>query len=210
MDKFEVWEERLYPSLVDNIDYIIKNTPHNGVFYDIGANTGLLSKKVYEQRPDIHYVLFEPVKEYYERACYTFKNVEKAICINAALIEENKEIEISIDSNNLGWNTLSFVSNYGRKEKVFGITLYDAYVDNKLPLPDMIKIDAEESESYVIEGAKELFNLGLPKNILIEVGVNKTHPLWEREFNMIEYLFSLGYKRFDNDYNTVFDAKFEL
>lgn len=210
MDKFEIWENRLYPSLVDNINYIINNTPYNGVFYDIGANTGLLSKKVHDHRPDIHYVLFEPVKEYYERACDTFKDVKKAICINVALIDENKYIDISIDSNNLGWNTVSFVSDYGTKEKVCGITLYDAYVCNELPLPDLIKIDVEEAESYVIEGAKKLFNIGLPKKILMEVGVTKKHKLWDKEHSMIEYLFSLGYKRFDNNYNTCFDAKFEL
>lgn len=210
MNQFKQWEDRLYPSLIKNIEYIIEKTPINGVVYDIGANTGLLSQKVYEQRPDIKFVLFEPIKRYHEEVIRKFGNNSNFICLNVALLDENKDLEISIHYENLGLNTLSFISNYGNKETVVGTTLYDCYVNNSLPLPDFIKIDVEHAEHFVIEGARKLFEIKKPTALLIEIGVMKTSPLWEEEYSMIEYLFSLGYKRFENSYTEMFDAKFEL
>jgi FkbM family methyltransferase len=210
MDNFENWENRLYPSLVNNINYIIEKAPANGVFYDIGANTGLLSKKVFDKRPDLTFVLFEPVKKYYNRLVQRFSFSNNFICLNLALINENKNVTISVDSNNIGWNTLSIISEYGEQQEVTGCTLYEAYTRHNLPAPDFIKIDVEESEYYVIEGAKKLFETIIPKNLLIEIGVTKLSPLWEKEKSMIDYLFSIGYKKFENDYNSTFDAKFEL
>ena len=52
-DRINEWENILLPSLLTNIDYIIQNIPENGVFYDVGANTGLLSQKVLDKRPDV-------------------------------------------------------------------------------------------------------------------------------------------------------------
>lgn len=210
MENFKQWEDRLYPSLVKNIEYIVEKTPINGVVYDVGANTGLLSQKVYEKRPDIKFVLFEPIKRYYDEVLRKFGNNDNFICLNVALLDENKDLEISIHYENLGMNTLSFISNYGNKEKITGNTMYDCWLKNNLPFPDFIKIDVEHAEYYVIEGAKKLFEIKKPTALLIEIGVLKGNPLWEKEVSMIEYLFSIGYKRFEDRYTEMFDAKFEM
>lgn len=210
MSIYQSWEDRLYSSLIDNINYICDNVPVNGVFYDIGANTGLLSEKVYEKRPDIDFVLFEPVKKYYDSIIDKFKNKEKVKAINVALIDREQDVEISIDSNNLGWNTISEIQNYGEKEIVRGTTLFKVFIQERLPIPDFIKIDTERSEYMVIKGAEPLFSRYVPDKLLIECGISKNHPLWSKQVEMFEYLFSLGYKRFDYNINDTFDAKFEL
>lgn len=210
MNIYQSWEDRLYSSLIDNINYICDNVPVNGVFYDIGANTGFLSEKVYEKRPDIDFVLFEPVKKYYDSIINKFKNKEKVIAINVALIDREQDVEISIDSDNLGWNTISEIQNYGEKEIVRGTTLFKVFIQERLPIPDFIKIDTEQSEYMVIKGAEPLFSRYVPDKLLIECGISKNHPLWSKQVEMFEYLFSLGYKRFDYNTNDTFDAKFEL
>jgi FkbM family methyltransferase len=210
MSDFKDWENRLYPSIVDNIDYIIYNTPISGVFYDIGANTGLLSEKVHQKRPDITYILFEPVKKYYDNIVNRFKNFDNVKVLNYALIDREEDIPISVDGNNLGWNTISEIREYGDKELVKGTTLFKAFIQERLPIPDFIKIDVEESEHLVIKGAEPFFKRHVPDRIYIECGIPEGHSLWNKQVDMFEYLFSLGYKRFDYNLKETFDAKFEL
>lgn len=212
MIDFTNWENRLYPSLVANIDYICTNIPINGVLYDIGANTGLLSLKVLEQRPDISIVLFEPVKRYYDSILKKFENRSNVKAYNIALFDVNTELEISIDNNNLGWNTLKVLADYGEKEKVIARRLYDLFVEENLSLPDMIKIDVEKSEFLIIEGARPLLDKHIPEKMVMEIGITKNDYYWPNEVYMMEYLFSLGYKRFDYEKNSenTYDAKFEL
>jgi FkbM family methyltransferase len=196
---------------VDNINYLIENTPKDGVLYDIGANTGLLSKKVIEKRPDIHLVMFEPITMYYNAAVEKFKECTSTVQIfNAALSSEDGVITMSVDTDNRGWNTISSILDYGSKELVTGMTLNSVIKHGRIPPPDVIKIDVEQSEYLVILGAREFFKNHLPSKILMEVGITNDHPLWGYEVEMIEYLFSLGYKRFDYNRNKSFDAKFEL
>lgn len=210
MSTYQSWENVLYSSLVHNIDYICESVPVNGVFYDIGANTGFLSQKVYERRPDITFILFEPVKKYYESVLEKFKDVKNAKAFNVALIDREEDVEISIDDKNLGYNTISEISSYGEKELVKGTTLFKIFIQERLPIPDFIKIDTEQSEYLVIKGAEPLFSRYVPDKMLIECGILKGHGLWDKQVEMFEYLFSIGYKRFDYNINDTFDAKFEI
>jgi FkbM family methyltransferase len=210
MSKYASWENQLYPSLIENIEYICSNISDDGVLYDIGANTGLLSSKVLEKKPDIKIVLFEPIKNYYNSAVEKFKNNKNVLLYNIALIDNTDSIEMSVDRSNLGWNTISEIRDYGEKEIVNGTTLSNIVSKQNIPLPDFIKIDVEESEQLVIEGARTLFNKHIPKNILIESGISNGHRLWNKQVDMFEYLFSLGYKRFDYNNKGTFDARFEL
>jgi len=209
LEKHQMWEDKLLTSLTDTIDYIVKEIPENGVLYDVGANTGLLTQKVIEQRPDITCVLFEPVNEYYNLISEKFRYNPKVIFFNCALTDQNGTTTISRDGYNLGYNTITSISEYGDKEEIQCRTLSSLYNEFKFPKPDFIKADVEQSEAFFIDGCKEMFKLDTPSQILIEIGITNAYQLWEKEKEMIEYLFSLGYERFDYDKNHTFDAIFK-
>jgi FkbM family methyltransferase len=209
-DKIKNWEYSLLPSLINNINYIVDNIPENGVFYDVGANTGLLSQMVLNKRPDVKFYLFEPIMEFCQYMYDKFSNNSNVAIINTALMHERGVFKISKDHNNLGYNTINFIENYGIIEEVPVMTLSEAYKEFNLPEPDFIKADIEQSECYFIDGCKELFNNGIqPSKILMEIGIPNNHHLFTKEKEMIEYLFSLGYKRFDYDKSHTYDAIFE-
>lgn len=210
MTDYKSWEDRLYPSLIPNIDYIVKNTPTNGVFYDIGANTGLLTEKVLEQRPDLIAVLFEPVKRYYDSIDAKFKNNNKVSYFNCALIDEKKELSISLSSENLGYNTLTIIKEYDTLEKIEGDTLSNIVSEYNISYPDLIKIDVEESEFLVIKGCIDFFKVHKPKKIIMECGVPGSEELKKERDAMISYLIGLGYTMYDYDPAVCCDVKFEI
>lgn len=210
MTDYKSWEDRLYPSLIPNIDYIVKNTPTNGVFYDIGANTGLLTEKVLEQRPDLIAVLFEPVKRYYDSIDAKFKNNNKVSYFNCALIDEKKELSISLSSENLGYNTITIIKEYDTLEKIEGNTLSNIVSDYNISYPDLIKIDVEESEFLVIKGCIDFFKVHKPKKIIMECGVPGSEELKKERDAMISYLIGLGYTMYDYDPAVCCDVKFEI
>jgi len=207
MNNFDAWENRLLPSLEKVISYVIDNTPFNGVFYDIGGNTGLLSQKVLEKRPDIKIVIFEPVKKYYEHIVSKFEKNNNVYCFNIALFNKKCKLEISLSNDNLGYNSLSFIEDYGEKEEISADTLSNIVKYHNIPYPDLLKIDVEESEYYVIEGCKDLFSFYKPRKLIIELGRPK---IKEHRESLLNYLFSLGYKISDYTENATCDAKFEL
>lgn len=212
-DKIKQWEERLSPSLSGIIDNIVTELKDGDVFYDIGANTGLLTQKVLEQKPNISCYLFEPVKEYYDVIIEKFQDDIRVKSFNVALLDDNRGVSISVDSSNLGWNTISNISHYGNVQDVEGRTLSDIMLDNDLEIPDVLKIDVEQSEWLVIKGYKRIMESGirLPRKIFMEIGITSNNStLWKEEVEMFEYLFSIGYKRFDYNRNDTYDAIFEL
>ena len=197
MNKYKEWEDRLKPSLFPVVDFIVSKCPSGTVYYDIGANTGLLTSMVLEKRPDLSCVLFEPVKDYYDHIVERFSQQKNVKCINAALTNKEGEVEMSIDSSNLGWNSLTQVARYGEIQKVPGRKLDNLFKEEGLPKPYLVKIDVEESESLLVEGATSFFLENKPNAIIMEVGIKEDHFLWDKEVWMFEFLFSMGYNRFD-------------
>ncbi len=210
MSDFSNWENRLHSSILNNIDYIVENTPKDGVVYDVGANTGYLSMKVFEKRPDIKLFLFEPVKKYYDSIVEKFKGNSSVNYFNTALLDFDGEIDFSLSSDNLGWNSPALVSQHGEIEKVPCRKL-DSVIDTyNLPKPDLIKVDVEQSEFMFVEGAKNLLSTNPPKIILMEIGITPGHRFWDMEEKMIKYLFDVGYAKFDYNQTSTYDAKFLL
>jgi FkbM family methyltransferase len=206
------WESRLLGGIQPNIDFIVNNLPDNGVLFDVGANTGLLSLEVLKRKPTTKLFLFEPIPEYFQSIENKFRDKDAVWMFRYALTDTIGVANISMDNNNRGYNTLSSIREYG------SITTIDTadlsyFVDTyNLPIPDVMKIDVEESEYLVIEGYKKAMERGhLPKIIYMEIGIKAGYDLWDKEKQMIEYLFSSGYERFDYENNHyTYDAIFKL
>lgn len=205
------WENKLLPSLKNTIDVLSNIIKEDDIICDIGANTGLLIEKLFETSPKFKCILIEPIKEYYDVIENKFKDDSRVLdYFNVALYKETTKLTFSKDSLNLGWNTIQDISKYGNSENVKAVTFSDLFVDNNLPHIDIFKIDVEQSERFVIEGMREYFETQkLPRIIHMEIGIHVGDKEWEYEKEMIEYIFSLGYKRFDYEQNNTYDAIFE-
>lgn len=209
MANYDSWENTLSNDVQNLVDNYFSDLKEGEVVYDIGANVGVFSDKVLNKFPNTRLVLFEPVKDFCDYLSLKFKEKENISIHNFALVDVNRSLSISKHEVNLGYNTISEIDKYGSVEEISGTSL--SYIQQKenLPLPDLMKVDVETSEYLFIEGCKDLFKFHTPRKIVIEVGVTKSHPLWEKEKDMMEYLFSLGYSRFEyeskiNTYEAVF------
>lgn len=205
----KAWEQVIRRDAGEKPKLLAELIPPGGMFYDIGANVGAMTDMVLEINPGIDCVLFEPVKEYYEYITEKYKDNPRITTVHCAIVDQDRDIEMSVDGHNFGWNTITEINDYGQKEKVSGRSLSSIVLERKFRLPDVIKIDVEQSEYLVIEGAKGILADHHPKGIMVEIGIHKEHPLWNKEEEMVKYLFSLGYgeydyKSFNNTYDVIF------
>lgn len=197
MADYSGWENVLSGDIKNLIDNHFNDIKPGEVIYDVGANVGAFSNEILERYKDARLVLFEPVKDFYQHLKEKFAENKNVSVFNFALVDDTRFLNISKDPNNLGYNTLSEISQYGHVEEINGISLSKIIKIESIPLPDLIKVDVENSEHLFVEGCKDLFSYHLPRKIVMEIGVLKANLLWEQEQKMFEYLFSLGYNRFD-------------
>jgi len=209
MVDYRSWDETLKLTLDKVVEEAVDSLKNGGVLYDVGGNVGSFTDLVIQRLPDLEVYIFEPVKEYYDHLVERFIDRPNVRAFNYALVEAKRELTISKSNHNLGWNTISEIESYGDQETIAGITLSELVETNKLPYPNVIKVDVEQSEYLFVEGCRELFKKHTPDKIVMEIGIKPDHPLWDKEKDMIEYLFSVGYKRYDYEELTeTYDAVF--
>ncbi|MFZ1666551.1 MAG: FkbM family methyltransferase [Flavobacteriales bacterium] len=73
-------------------------------------------------------------------------------------------------------------------------TLNTLITTNALPIPDMVKIDAEGMDLEVLEGASDLF--GITEVFLVEAGINNKS-FRNSALEVIRYMDGKGYRLFD-------------
>lgn len=211
MADYSAWENTLSRDVESLVVNYFNDTKPGDVIYDVGANVGVFSDKVLDRYKDVQLVLFEPVRDYYEYLKEKYSNNSNVKIYNFALVERERPLAICRDLHNLGYNTISEIQMYGSIENIKGVSLSDIIKSENLPLPNLIKVDVEESEYLFILGCKELFKYHLPRKIVMEVGILKSNSLWEKEKEMMEYIFSMGYRRFEyTEYTHTYEAVFIL
>jgi len=180
------------------IEWVIDYLNEGSVFFDIGANVGIYSISVAKKSSDIHIFAFEPVPN----TAQIFKeNINKNnVSSNISLIEEavtNTEgfVNITMDFHSSNYVT-SYDSSYNCK--LVKSTTIDSFVEtNKVPRIDLIKIDVEGGETYVLKGAIKSIAAFKPV-ILVELTEQTNQKFADRANHdyseSIQLLLSLGYK----------------
>lgn len=140
---------------------ILEHLPQGGVFFDVGANIGLISLFISRFRKDASIFSFEPSK-------VTSSALESSILKNEILnIQVIKKgvsdktqdnIPLFMDSKSSGGNSLlrSAITHAVDVSEYISLVTLDDYVKILNKIPAVIKVDVQDAEKFVIEGSREL------------------------------------------------------
>jgi FkbM family methyltransferase len=151
----------------DLIKQIVSNLPPAGLFFDVGANVGLVTFQVAHRRPDVGIVAFEP----HPAAAAAWRRNSGHSTSTLVTLEEvavtNRIGVVNVDapSTDLG---AGLVVPDGTGIQVSAITL-DSYCSTRgIGRIDVMKVDVEGSEPEVLKGARSLLTSGAIRSLLIE------------------------------------------
>jgi len=144
---------------------VLSKAKKNSVFVDIGAYEGLYS--VYCADKGLTVIAFEPNPTTFIRLNRKLSNYNNAVCYNLALGNRNKIMQLHIPE---AAEQSSLLQREGRTVKVRVAKLDDFDFIH----PDIIKIDTEGYEYYVLTG--------------MQITIEKYRPLIILEFHSIENL----------------------
>ena len=190
-------------SLLRSIDF---NPKH---IVDVGANHGTWTREALKMFPDCKYTLIEP-QAWMKESITDLLETNPNISFNGVGAGKEKGIfKFTIvdrdDSCSFIYSKTQAQENGYKQIEVPVITLNDLIEQKSLPVPDIIKIDAEGLDLDVLEGASNFF--GKTEIFMVEAGiVSKTIP--NSFLNAIKYMDEKGYRLFDiTELNRPFQAQ---
>jgi FkbM family methyltransferase len=151
----------------DLIRQIVSRLPPGGLFFDVGANVGLVTFQVAHRRPDVRIVAFEPNPAAVEawrrnrrRSTSHFVALEAA-----AVTAQVGVVNLEAPSMDLG---AGLVTPKSTGLEVPTTTL-DAYCASQgIDRIDVVKVDVEGSEPDVLDGTRGLLTAGAIRSLIIE------------------------------------------
>lgn len=205
------------PSVEETIDFLFKDKDLN-LFVDVGANMGQTIDIIMKRFKKAKIYAFEPTPQCFLYLTTRYKNYENVNIINKALGEYNGNAkfstsEFSATNSILGTNQLLYKNFIPDLQKVLeesneinvDIIKFDDFYKNNLKneLIDLMKIDTQGYDYYVIEGARQIISEKVKVIIVENIYLNfylKSMPY----FKIHELLNELGFKLF----NIVFTNRF--
>ena len=138
-----------------NINTIVDCLNEGDVLVDIGANTGLISKRIMEKVNLSKVILIEPIKPYYEECLRKFEGNPIVEFENIGFSDENGFKKFLCSEQNYGYNkiyTEGMEIHPHFVEDIYCIKFSDWVKDRKI---NFIKIDAEGHDTNIINGMVE-------------------------------------------------------
>jgi FkbM family methyltransferase len=143
---------------------LLQNVKNGEVVYDIGANVGIYSLAIAYYQPTAKVFAFEPNPETYAKLSANLKlnkiSDSTVKTLQVALGNVNGVSDFMLSSQHARSSFYQFNAAYGdaQVKKVIKVDVrtLDSFID--LPFPNHIKIDAEGSESIILEGALEILH----------------------------------------------------
>jgi len=167
------------------------------VIIDVGANVGFFSMLCRELYSKSKIYAFEPVSKTFSCLEKNFKDDKNTEVINTALSDHQGSGKMTFREENSAVSSLSKEGNVDVE-----ITTLDYFLkDNNINRVDILKIDTESFENYVLKGAED--TLKKVKYILMEVTIanNKNYTI-SSLFKLLSsenFNFQiLGYRNFSN------------
>ncbi len=181
---------RCEPEVVALISRI---APYGGVFFDVGANIGLITFSVGVRRPDLSIYAFEPDPQNVEP---WRRNLELNPRVTAVLEETavgaGTHAAPLVRGKESGW---SFVARRGQPGDVeVPVISLDAYTDaHNITRIDVLKIDVEGYESHVLRGASALLERRAIGIIICELDESLLRRQEATKTSIASFLATFGY-----------------
>jgi FkbM family methyltransferase len=149
------------------------------VFYDVGANYGFFSLLGSRLVGDSGMVIaFEPLEENREKLAdhLTINGRSNCRVLPLALSDECGTVELVLD-HGTGRAGISFIERQGAVTRTVNSATLDSLTN--LPAPDLVKIDVEGAEAYVLRGMRRVLQEHRPI-VVVEIHGEQEGPV--REF----------------------------
>lgn len=183
--------------LYDNYGVITTHLNDGDVFIDIGANTALLSKKIYDTTNLNKIYLIEPVPYLVDECKRKFENCENVEIHQLAFSNQNKEEIMYVSHWNLGYNKIykeGMEIHSHNKLNVMCVTFSQWVIKNNITKIDFIKIDAEGHDIEIIEGMFDWLNSNENKPFILFEGnwyFDKEQDLIKKMKSIYDYEFEV-------------------
>lgn len=169
--------------------------------FDVGANIGLYSLKVYKSNPKSSIYAFEPMRETYNLLLDKTKEINNIKCFNLGLGSRSEKLYLyTYKDNNISSHAslyrevISDLHGSDNNLTAFEVdltTLDEFCIVNNIEVIDFLKIDTEGNEYFVLKGAEKLLLNNKIKVIQFEFG----------EMNIVSKVFLKDFFNLLNDFN---------
>ena len=149
-----------------DLSYLLGNRDSQLLFIDVGANIGQTALRMKKSFPGARIYSFEPVQETFDKLRQNTAHLPGIECVNSALSDAPGEAMMTTDRN--GKNTLASEVISSRRAKVRLDTLDNFCAEREIEHIDLLKIDTEGHETFVLAGASSLFEQGRVDFVLAE------------------------------------------
>lgn len=175
---------------------IIDLARHGGLMVDVGANYGYFSLLWSRINKHNRVVAFEPsprnLKWLIQNVSLNELGSQIKIC-EQALGRQKGRIQFDLGPiNETGWGGISMNKNLESAVSVESTTLDD--ICSGYPQIDLLKIDTEGADMWVLQGAKNFLRDQKIKNILFEVNKPRMQIFEIPEHEPFDFLKQMGYK----------------
>lgn len=171
-------------------------TPNHIV--DVGANHGTWTREALHHFPDARFTLLEPQAWLKESLQDILDRNPKVQFHAVGAGEKQGSFQFTIvdrdDSCSFKYTAEEAAAKGYRQVEIPVVTLNGLLSENKLPTPDIIKIDAEGLDIEVLKGASDFF--GKTEIFMVEAGV--VNKLFDNSFlKIINFMDENGYRLFE-------------
>jgi FkbM family methyltransferase len=168
------------------------------VVFDIGANTGQSVSKFVHLFPTATMHVFEPDSRAFGDLAKKYVNLDNVHLNNIALGESSKTVSMNHTDDSVGsslldlgldsWNTVDYKSSVD-------VTTLDAYCQlNSVAQIDLLKVDTQGYELFVLRGATDLLKSGHVKVIQMEYNFGSQYVGVPPFSQVLELLTEHGYR----------------
>ena len=165
---------------------------------DIGAHLGTWTRIVLKYYPNAYYSLFEP-QEWMKKSIDDILKTNKKIKFHAmGAGNTNGILKFTIvnrhDSCSFKYSEEEAISKGFEQKEVPIVTLNDFVTKKELPIPDIIKIDAEGFDIEVLEGCSDFF--GKTEVFMVEAAISNPN-VKNTLKSVIDIMDNKGYRILD-------------
>jgi len=176
---------------------------------DVGANHGTWTREALKYFPEAYYTLLEP-QEWLKESLQDILETNPKVQFHSVGAGEKKgsflfTIVDRDDSCSFRYTKEEALESGFKQLEIHVVSLNELLSESKIPIPDIIKIDAEGLDIDVLKGASNFF--GKTEIFMVEAGVvNKS---FDNSFlKLISFMDEKGYRLFEiTDLNRPFEPK---